>query len=79
MIRHQVSDRSWPSDTDIVERSENIKERVSNLHKSTGLNSLEIFDESEIAKLATSVKNGDSSGASALLSLITIDQFLSGA
>jgi hypothetical protein len=72
-----VKDRSWPSDSDIANCSNELTVRIENLPESNALNSLNMFDPSKIKKLVSSTQSGDQTGASALLTLLTIDEFLS--
>ena len=70
-------DRSWPSNTDIVQTLLGQSSQISNLHTSEALNSLELFDSSKIKSLATTALQGDQNSAGAILSMITIEKFLS--
>ncbi len=72
-----MKDRSWPSNTDIVQTLFNQSTQISNLHTSEALNSLELFDSSKIKSLATNALQGDQNSAGAILSMITIEKFLS--
>lgn len=72
-----TKDRSWPSDTDIVQTLSNQSAQISNLHTSDTLNSLQLFNNSKIKSLATNALQGDHNSAGAILSLITIEKFLS--
>jgi len=69
-------DRSWPSDSDIAADSSALNQRISQLAKSEALASLEIFDESKLSNLISATQNGEQNGSSALLTLLTIDEFL---
>ena len=71
-----VKDRSWPTDSEIAAGSEAISKRIVGLPQSDALNSLGIFDQSSLNTLVTNAENGDNAGSSALLSLLTIDEFL---
>lgn len=73
----EAQDRSWPTDAMIVQGSTELASRIDRLADSDGIASLDIFDRSKIADLATSSRNGNHDAASALLSLLTIDEFLS--
>jgi len=70
-------DRSWPTDSEIATGSGVIRKRIAQLPRSSAINSLGIFDQSMLETLVTSTQNGDRSGSSTLLSLLTIDEFLS--
>jgi len=70
-------DRSWPTDAMIARGSPSIQDRISNLANSDALESLSIFDKSKIANLVENSNQGKTNGASALLSLLTIEEFLS--
>ena len=72
-----MKDRSWPSNTDIVQTLFNQSTQISNLHISDALNSLELFDSSKIKSLTTNALQGDQNSAGAILSMITIEKFLS--
>jgi hypothetical protein len=72
-----AEDRSWPTDAMIASGSSNIKDRISNLANSDALESLGIFDTSKISNLVDNAKQGKTNGSSALLSLLTIEEFLS--
>jgi len=72
-----MKDRSWPSDADIVQTLVNQTTQIYNLHNSEALNSLELFDRSKIKSLATNALQGDQNSAGAVLSMITIEKFLS--
>ena len=72
-----VSDRSWPSESEIIRTSPALMSRVDQLPNAEGIGSLNIFDEAKIEILATELRNGNNQVASSLLSLITIDEFLS--
>ena len=71
-----AKDRSWPSDSDIANSSSSIRERIANLHQSPGIKSIDLFDESRLKKLTNDLQSGDTNSASAVLSLLTIDEFL---
>ena len=70
-------DRSWPSNTDIVQTLFRQSRQISNLHTSEALNSLELFDTSKIKSVTTNALQGDQNSAGALLSIITMEKFLS--
>jgi hypothetical protein len=70
------SDRSWPSESEIIRNSEVLSSRVSTLRKAEGLASLDIFDEHKIGRIADDFTWGNNSLAPALLTLITIDEFI---
>ncbi|MDP6057160.1 MAG: hypothetical protein QGF24_10365 [Dehalococcoidia bacterium] len=72
-----VEDRSWPSGAEIIRNSEELNTRISQLHDSPGLASLQVFDETKIKNLATKAREGNANTAAAILSLLTIDEFLS--
>ena len=72
-----VEDRSWPSGAEIIRNSEELNTRISQLHDSPGLGSLQVFDETKIKNLATKAREGNANTAAAILSLLTIDEFLS--
>ena len=71
-----TSDRSWPTESEIIRNSEALISRVSTLKKAEGLASLDIFDEHKIGRIAGDFNSGNNSLAPALLSLITIDEFI---
>jgi hypothetical protein len=79
--RHSVDpsakDRSWPTDAMIASGSSSIQDRISTLANSDALESLNIFDPTKIANLVDNYNQGNTNGASALLSLLTIEEFLS--
>ncbi|MEC9293068.1 MAG: asparagine synthase-related protein [Chloroflexota bacterium] len=70
-------DRSWPSSADIVRTLFDEPTQISNLNMSDALNSLELFDGSKIKSLTTDALQGHQPSANALLSIITIEKFLS--
>ena len=72
-----AEDRSWPTDAMIASDSTSIQDRISNLSNSDALESLAIFDTSKIGDLVDDSNRGKTHGASALLSLLTIEEFLS--
>lgn len=72
-----TKDRSWPSDSEITQDSEYIRNRISALPSSDALLSLEIFEQDKLESLVANVKNGYTEGSSALLTLLTINEFLS--
>ncbi|MDG0866461.1 asparagine synthase-related protein [Candidatus Lucifugimonas marina] len=72
----RASDRSWPTDYAIARDSESIRNRIENLATSDALDSLGIFDHSKLESLVKNVQNSNESGSSALLTLLTIDEFL---
>lgn len=72
-----VIDRSWPTDSAIIKDSPALMSRVNELSKANGINSLDLFDEAKIQKLGNEYRAGNDQVASALLSLITIDEFAS--
>jgi len=72
-----AEDRSWPTDDMIASGSSSIQDRISNLANSEAIESLGIFDSSKIRNLIDNSNQGKTSGASALLSLLTIEEFLS--
>jgi hypothetical protein len=72
-----AEDRSWPTDAMIASGLPSIQDRISNLSNSDALESLGIFDTSEIRNLVENSNQGKTNGASALLSLLTIEEFLS--
>ena len=72
-----TEDRSWPSDADITQTLFTKSTQVSKLHRSQALNSLDLFDESKIKSLTNSASQGDQNSAGALLSMLTIEKFLS--
>jgi hypothetical protein len=53
-----------------------LSSRVSTLRKAEGLASLDIFDEHKIGRIADDFTWGNNSLAPALLTLITIDEFI---
>lgn len=72
-----AEDRSWPTDAMIASDSSSIQERISNLANSDALESLAIFDKSKIRDLIDNSNQGNTNCASALLSLLTIEEFIS--
>jgi hypothetical protein len=72
-----AEDRSWPTDAMIASESPIIKDKISNLANSEAIESLNIFDLAKIAVLVDNANQGKINGASALLSLLTIEEFLS--
>lgn len=72
-----VSDRSWPTGSGIMRNSQTLNTRIADLSSAEGLMSLGIFDEEKIARVATEFAKGNNGVGSALLSLITIDEFIS--
>ncbi|MEC9292935.1 MAG: asparagine synthase-related protein [Chloroflexota bacterium] len=72
-----TEDRSWPSDADIVQTLFNKSTQLSKLHLSEALNSLDLFDESKIKSMTANASQGDQNSAGALLSMLTIEKFLS--
>ena len=71
------SDRSWPTDASIIRSSPTLMSRLDRLSEADGIGSLGLFDEAKIENLSTELREGNDHVASALLSLITIDEFLS--
>jgi len=71
-----IADRSWPTSNTLLQGSQALRDRVENLQNSEAIESLEIFDLSKIRKLVEAYCTGSSSVAPALLSLVTIDEFL---
>ena len=71
-----ASDRSWPTDAMIVRNSPELFARIEKLPNSDGIGTLDIFDESKLADLVKTSSHGDDDAASAMLSLLTIDEFL---
>ena len=72
-----ASDRSWPTGASIIRNSPELTARINRLPDSDGIGSLGIFDESKINQLVRGSRQGDDNTASALLTLLTIDEFLS--
>ncbi|MEC9293660.1 MAG: asparagine synthase-related protein [Chloroflexota bacterium] len=72
-----AKDRSWPSSADIVRTLLDEPTTISNVPISDALNSLELFDGSKIKSLTTDALQGNQKSASALLSILTIEKFLS--
>ncbi|MEE2842487.1 MAG: asparagine synthase-related protein [Chloroflexota bacterium] len=70
-------DRSWPSEDGVLRNSPALQERLTDLRKSQNLDSLNIFDTAKINQLIDSFEAGNNSPATALLTLITIDEFIS--
>ena len=70
------NDRSWPIDSEVLNRSKRLTSQFNNLKDSPGIESLGIFDQAKIEDLTKSVGQGDSKGASAILSLLTIEETL---
>ena len=71
-----ATDRSWPTDTMILSNSPELFARIEKLPDSDGVGSLDIFDESKLSDLVDTSRQGDGDAASALLSLLTVDEFL---
>ncbi len=71
-----MSDRSWPTDSEIIRNSPALTARIVALSTAEGLVSLDIFDEEKIARAAAGFHKGNNRIAPALLSLITIDEFI---
>ena len=69
-------DRSWPTDAMIVRNSPEIFSRIEKLPASEGIGALDLFDEAKLTHLVNTSRKGDDNAASALLSLLTIDEFL---
>ena len=72
-----AGDRSWPTDASIIRSSPALMSRLDRLSEAEGIGSLGLFDEAKIESLSTELKEGNDHVAPALLSLITIDRFLS--
>jgi len=60
-----------------MRNSQTLNTRIADLSSAEGLMSLGIFDEEKIARVATEFAKGNNGVGSALLSLITIDEFIS--
>jgi hypothetical protein len=71
-----ANDRSWPTDAMIVRNSPELFARIEKLPGSDGIGTLDLFDESKLTDLVNTSRRGDNNAASALLSLLTIDEFL---
>jgi hypothetical protein len=71
------ADRSWPDTQDLVRTSPRLTERMNRLRKSERLFSLDLFDPDRVTDLVESYDSGDPNPGPALLTLITIDEFLS--
>ncbi len=72
-----VSDRSWPTGPSIIRSSPALISKLEKLSKAEGIGSLDLFDEAKIERISTEMTEGNDHVASALLSLMTIDEFLS--
>lgn len=70
------SDRSWPSTHSILKESKVLNCRIQNLGKSENIDALQIFDLDSISRLVTAYGEGKTEYAPALMSLLTIDEFL---
>jgi len=71
-----VSDRSWPTGDSLLRNSQALRDRVDELRHSEHLESIGIFDSGMIRTLIDDSNSGNDSVATALLTLITIDEFL---
>jgi hypothetical protein len=71
-----ANDRSWPTDAMIVRNSPELFARIEKLPDSDGIGALDLFDESKLTNLVNTSRQSDNNAASALLSLLTIDEFL---
>jgi hypothetical protein len=71
-----IDDRSWPTNENVLRGSQSLRDRVNNLRTSQQLESLNIFDMPKVSELIDSFDNGKDSAATALLTLITIDEFI---
>lgn len=70
-------DRSWPSSAQILDHSDVLIDHAENLSKSESLLSLDLFDPTAIASIVSQFRAGQKQLGSAILTLITLDEFLS--
>ena len=73
-----VDDRSWPTGSQLLSNSQVLHNRIKKLGNSEQLESIGIFDPSKIKQLADNFELGNASTAAALLTLLTIDEFIRG-
>ncbi|MBT3994670.1 MAG: hypothetical protein HOF01_02635 [Chloroflexi bacterium] len=71
-----TDDRSWPTGDRLLRSSAQLVDRVNQLGSSDQIESLRIFDMSKIKDTANRFASGNGATAPALLSLVTIDEFL---
>jgi hypothetical protein len=72
-----VADRSWPSESEMLRNSPMLMSRIEHLSDSTSIASLGIFENTKIDSIASEFSECRTAGSSALLALLTIDEFIS--
>ena len=72
-----AQERSWPTNDQVLANSNSLLERARGLSTSNGLLQLDLFDSLALQRIVGRFETGQSGLGSAILSLLTIDEFLS--